>query len=345
MNIKTVWEYSMETEARRLLHCAHQIVAGFYRVNNFKVLPYPAKIENSLTVTFPDLPYIQIPRFWEQVKKIDVDDFPIQVNPALLLQIINLLEKANLPVADYKKTKILWGKAGGEILNEIYRIIPSKKDQIEEIIVYPTSFGTSSSFNHFGKKAKGKVIMYLREDQGIATITEAILTSLTREDIYRKFDGLWQESEIISDWLISESALNGILQKYEEKNSFIPTIKGVRAKQQASLQQKSNDFYKKLGLPTEQRIFNLNGLIPQIYKKPVENLTLVEKTLLKLLIQKANTTVTFDELANILFASEDDFSLWAMAKTIQRLRDKLETNGVSGSYIQTSRGHGYLLKN
>ena len=54
--VKTVWEYSIKTEAERLLHCAHQMAVGFYRVNNFIVLPYTPKIGGAHIVTFPDLP-------------------------------------------------------------------------------------------------------------------------------------------------------------------------------------------------------------------------------------------------------------------------------------------------
>lgn len=345
MNFKTVWEYSLETEAKRLLHCAHQMTVGFYRVNNFKVLPFPIEKKNALAVSFPDLNYISIPRFWENVRKININNFPIQAKSDLVIQTIDLLKKANLPAPQFQNTEILWGKACKEILNTIYQIIPSKKGLVKEIIIYPTSFGTSSSFNVFKRESNDKIIIYLREDQGIATIAEAILTSLIRADIYEKLDGVWQESEIITDWLISESYLNKVLAKYERKSSFIPTIKGIRTKQQARLEQKSENFYRKLGLPAEKGIFSLNGLIPEIDKKPVSNFTETEKIALMLLVQKANKLVTFDDLADIFCKNKDGFSLWAISKGIQRLRDKLEVNGVSGSYIQTMRGQGYLLKN
>ena len=69
--MKSVWDYSLETEALRLIHCARQMVVGFYRINNCVVLPYTLKVNNDLTVTFPDLRFQEIPAFWEKVKKID----------------------------------------------------------------------------------------------------------------------------------------------------------------------------------------------------------------------------------------------------------------------------------
>lgn len=340
----TKWEYSIETEAERLIHCAHQMAVEFYHVNNFIVLPYTPKQTYVNIVTFPDLAYNNIPRFWEKVKKVQVSDFPMKINKSLLESVKKQLSLQNMETPDCKNTKKLWKKAEKEILSNIYKIIPSKKNLITKIIIYPTSFGTSSSFNWFNPK-KGEIIMYLRQDQGIYTITEAIITSLARDEIYKDLGGIWQESEIITDWILTKSSLTKVLQKYENIKYFVPTLKGTRIKQQAKLLAESEEFYKKLGLPTKSKIFNLNGLTPEIHKKPVENLSAKEKILLRLLVQKAGGVTTFDEIGENIFSSENDFSLYAISKTIERLRTKLEQNGISGSYIQTLRGQGYVLKN
>ena len=62
------------------------------------------------------------------------------------------------------------------------------------------------------------------------------------------------------------------------------------------------------------------------------------------LIEKQGEIVTYDEISEILFKTEEEYSLYAISKTIQRLRDKLEKNGISGNLIQTLRKKGYLLK-
>lgn len=340
-NLST-WEYSAKSESERLLHSAHQIAVGFYHVNNFIVLPYTSKLKNVNLVTFPDLPFVKIKRFWDEVKKVDITTLPIKCPKKLLDETIELFSKSNIAAPNYTKTKTVWNKAQDEIIKEVYKIIPSKKDKIKKIIIYPTKFGTSCSFNRINKK--GEIIIYLREDQGIATLVEAIITSLTRQDIYQDLDGIWQESEIITDWLITQSSLSEIIAKYD-KGPFLPTLKGVRIKQQAKLIEESDEFYKKLGLPTAKNIFGLNGLVPEIDKKPLENLSPTEKIILRLLIQKAGGVVKFDEFANEIFKNDESYSLYAISKNIERLRNKLEQNGISGSYIQTLRGKGYVLKN
>ena len=223
--------------------------------------------------------------------------------------------------------------------------MPAKRGAVKTITIYPTLFGTNTSFNR-PSTFPVDLYLYLREDQGIHAITEAILTSLTRSDVYDKLDGTWQESEILVDWLTIFSPLSQVLQKYEPKPNFLPTMKQVRFKQRGELLQKSKEFYQKLGLDPTANVFSLKRETPTIFGKQVEDFTIREKEIFVLMINKRNQLITVDEVANILFKDDENaFSLQAIAKAIQRLRDKLEENGVSGSFIQTRRGQGYILVN
>ena len=107
----------------------------------------------------------------------------------------------------------------------------------------------------------------------------------------------------------------------------------------------SEEFYRRLGAPISDNIFAVKNGAPTIRDKRIENLSRQQMQILEVLIQRGNNLVTIDEISRLIFDTEEDFSLWAIAKTIQRLRDKLEQNGVSGSFIQTLRGQGYILKN
>lgn len=346
MKIKTTWECSTRTEAERLLHCAHQIAVGFYRVNNFLVLPYNPKVNNVHIVTFPYLKYNQITRFWDKAKSLDIANFPIHIDKDLTNQTLKLLSDARLPSPNYEKVKRTWEKAQDDVLGEIYKIVPSKKGVIKKIIIKPTSFGTSSSFNVIGRDNNdGIIYIFLREDQGIRTIAESIVSSLLYLEVLNDLDGVWSEVELLVDWIVTHSSLASVIDKYEKIDNYTGTIKGIRTKQKANILKESEEFYKKLGIPSFNKPFSLNGLVPEINKKPVEDLSPKERLILKKLIEKSNSVISFDEIADEIFQGEDNFSLYAISKTIQRLRDKLEENGISGSYVQTLRGKGYLLKN
>ena len=294
-------------------------------------------------MTFPDLEFNKITRFWEQTKRLGVNKKLMIDNKKLVNSVLKLIQQTKIKRPDYKNVKATWSKSGQNVLNEIYKILPQKKDVIKKIVIHPTIFGPNCSFSWIDKK--GEIVIFLREDQGVHAIAEAVITSLTRNDIYEKLEGVWQESEMVTDFLVTQSSIARVLQKYESPEKYIPTLKGVRIKEQAKLLQESEEFYKKLGIPSFEKPFGYNGLIPELFGKPVANLTETEKKVLLSLIRNSNTVTEIDDLGEVIFKSEEDFSLYAIAKTIQRLRDKLETNEISGSYIQTLRGKGYVLKN
>lgn len=322
--METVWEYSPKLEAKRLLHHAHQIATGFYKLNGFLPLPFGACPNLDNCVSLPKLPYLTIPRFWNQASRIDTSTLPIEVPAALLKSIVKLLESAHLPQPNFTATQILWAAHQDEIIAAIYQLIPSRANSISKIIIWPTAFGTGCSFSQ-SKRPPEPIYIWLRQDHGITSIVEAILTSITRPDVYEHLGGLWQESEIIVDWLLTYSPLAKLLP------SSPKTIKSTRTKQNAALVQKSEGFLRQIGAPT----VSPTQIDPSI-------LTPSEKAVFNLLLSRSPDIVTFDELSD---ADPENFSLYAISKSIQRLRDKLEKHGISGSFIQTKRGEGYLLVN
>ncbi|MBI2464682.1 winged helix-turn-helix transcriptional regulator [Candidatus Shapirobacteria bacterium] len=339
----TRWVYSIETESERLMHCARQIACGFYRSNGFTVLPYTPSQYLSQIVTFPNLSYNNIPRFWEQVRKINVDSFPLVIDPKLFNTITKLLGSIDIKKPQFDEVKELWTQCESEVISEIYKVLPQKNNIIKKITIHPTSFGTSCSFNQI--EDTGEVIMYLREGSGVHTITEAIITVLTRLDISNKLSGLWAESEMITDFLVTQTSIAKVIEKYEAAEFFQPTIRGTRGKETAKIIQESNQYYQKLGLPSFDQPFSLVDDKPHLFNKPMLDLSQTELGLFRELIKNQNQVVDFDSLGSSISKDEDDFSLYAISKTVQRLRDKFEANGISGSYIQTLRGKGYLLKN
>lgn len=325
--MQTAWEYSPELEAKRLLHNAHQIATGFFKLNGFIVLPHPAPAADNI-VSLPILPYLSIPRFWDRAARLDVSTLPINVPPDLLASTLKFLPSYQ---PDFSATQKLWAKHQDKIISAIYDLIPGKRNSISKIIIWPTAFGTGCSFNQ-SKHPPEPVYIWLRQDHGVASIVEAILSSITRPDVYDHLGGLWQESEIIVDWLLTYSPLAKLIPAPTQ------TIKSTRTKQNAALVQKSEEFLRQIGAP--------HVSVDSIRSLPTANFTPREKDVLDLLLAHAPRPVTMDQIGDILFAQNPEaYSLFAISKTIQRLRDKLERSGISGSFIQTKRGEGYLLVN
>ena len=53
--------------------------------------------------------------------------------------------------------------------------------------------------------------------------------------------------------------------------------------------------------------------------------------------------IGFDEVADILWRNEEDYSLWAMNKAMQRIRKKLVEIGLPENSLVTKRKQGYYL--
>src|SRR3989338_2430023 len=331
--MRTIWEYSSRTEALRLLHCARQIASGFYKANGFLVLPYPAPAQPNV-VSFPRLPYLTIPRFWQRSSRLDIRTYPFTTPKDLLVTTQQLLASNPLPSPDFSLLQLQWSKHQNQILRAIYSLIPKYRKQIRRLHLLPTAFGSSCSFSSDRKRSE--MYIWIRTDSSLTQIVEAILTSLTRADIFDTLGGTWSESEIVTDWLISFSPLNPLLRRLDSHWENALTLRSTRAKQLAKLKLKSDQFLTQIGAPevdlTTIKNIDTTRFSPQ------------EKQLFQLLLNKSPQLATFDEIADHLYSQNPDrFSLYAISKTVQRLRDQLESHGISGGFIQTHRGQGYLL--
>lgn len=345
--MKIYWENSNESEVRRIVHTAHQMVIGFYRLHGFTVLPYSQKqIDiNGNFVFLPEIDYQSIPRFWEKVKSVDAYHMSFEIDEKIMVGLSVALGELSVDKPKISLNNKIWNELESEFFEATELFIPGLKDKIDEIFVYPTAFGTKCSFS-VPTDGERKLIVYLRYDQDtVYGLAEAILSALTRESVYKKLEGSWAESEMLVDWLITESSIGKVLNKYHDLNHYFPTIKNIRFKQQANLLKQSDEFYHKLGLPSFEKPFKLFEGKPTIFGKTISNLSPHEDLVLIKLIENENKLTTIDEIGGIIAKNEDDFSLYAIAKTIQRIRDKIEGQGLSGSFIQTMRGKGYMLKN
>lgn len=329
MKIKTTWDYSLNHEAQRIIHATRQIAVGFYKTNGFYPVPYGTTPVRDINVLIPDLNYLSIPRFWEKVAKVPIEQMHMIDQPELTASLKKLLGSAP-PEPDFAKVKSLWAKIAPDFFDQVYKILPQKRGLVKELFIWPTNFGTSCSFSGI-EFTPGKVYIWLRADCGVENIGWAILSALTRQDLIDHLGGLWQESQILVDWLMNETVLSKLFT-HSHKSMYT-----LRSKQNATLLETSTKFLTKIGAP------NIDS--STIKNIDTSSFTTRKKKLLDLLISKSPQIVTFDEINELLTNNYEQFSLYATSKSIQRLRDRLEKSGISGSFIQTKRGEGYLLAN
>ncbi|PIS17884.1 hypothetical protein COT54_02285 [Candidatus Collierbacteria bacterium CG09_land_8_20_14_0_10_46_12] len=340
--MKIIWDWSLDSETDRLLDVANGIGNGFFALQGFCPLPWPSTSKHSIasSVYLPSLNYISIPNFWSSVAKLDSRQYPLVTSKSLFNSTKSLLSSISLLPPNYGELERLTSTTVPQVINFIKKFI-SNITLPSELLIRPTHFGTGGSFSLIDDS--GKITIYLRIDKGIKTIVECLLTSLLRGNAMQELAASWSETEFLTDWLITSSALSTILPADPTWESTLST---TRRSVSTALQAQSAHFLAQISAPTptSQTFLAKSG---QIYfgDCPLSSLTSREVALMTRLVAKSPAPLTLDEIGDLIFNQEDKFSLAAISKTIERLRTKLESSGISRHYLATASGVGYYLKN
>lgn len=343
--MKTTWHWSIESEANRILQTAKNISNGFYHTHNFPLLPWSPTLKyHSSAAYLPKLDYSSLPRFWHYTKNYNIFKLPVADPHHFLPALTTKLAPLALPDPTDLNLVTLWDNHQDHILELIYSLLPKTKNQLSSITIYPTHFGTKNSFSvptHF----PAKIIIYLRQDQGLHAIVESLLSALTRYDTNHHFSAVWTEAEFLIDYLIERTPLNTYISKISPSSIMTGTIPSKRSQIKKNLLFESHKFLSTIGAPTFNHPFKTFDNQVTYNNIPLSYLTPREKDLLSLLIKSSPDLVSYDQIADLIFTDNQDFSLYTISKIVERLRKKLDRHGVSSSYLTTARNQGYYLKN
>lgn len=338
--MKIVWEWSIESESARILEMSTKVSNGFYQLHHFLPLPFDLKkvrTDSSHHVYLPDIPYTKIPRYWESVSKAG-HHYPLPKIASISDHLVDYLSTIHLPSLDHLSLKIDAETYLPKAISWLSTTFPTLPLP-EIILIHPSYFGTTGSF-HFNQALK-TVILYLRNDQDLYTLVEILLSAILRPHAGETLYTDWEKTEYLVDYLLLESSLKNILPPAA---TWQPTT--IPPHYPESLKKESSDFLQKIGLNNHSECqFKLQGEVIFFNKVPLTDFTPHQNALLKALINRSPTPLTLDEIGNIIFTKDEKFSLAAISKTIERLRKKFADLGISSSYIATSSGIGYYLKN
>lgn len=326
---KTVWNYSSKTEAERVVFTLKQTLNRFYAHAGFLVLPYLI-FGNGKTVFLPDLSLP--PGFLAKVKKLKIKNFA-DIDAIIVSEIAEKLPNNENSVDQTQKQ---WQKSQKAFWQEFFCLFPRFAGKIKSLEIRPTAYGSLSSFNTDFKK-KGEIIVYLRRDMDISHLAEAIISSIFADLETENYD--WSSQEAVTDFLLTKTALMNLFPGY--RTTAYLTGRHESAKATAD----SRKFLKKMGVDNK-KIFSLKNEDILIEGRPIDGgFSATEKGVLSLLVRNKNRLVSFDRLGETIWGNQafEKYSDWALAKMVQRLRDKIEDFGVSPCVIQTKRKEGYIL--
>lgn len=342
--MKTYWEWSVRNEALRLIHLAHQIAVGFYGENGFIVLPSGTPRPSKNAVLFPDVGLERIPGFWERARRATISRWPVSRDEDLIGAIVRCLQ-VGVPAGQPDLTVLQdgWKKHSAKIIRQC-EIVTGVKITPYKLFIYPSNYGTPVSFNtEFGRERA--IQLFFRNDGDMFTLVEGVLSAVLKERLIVLYNASWRERELVVDYLVHSSAAGALLRKISPESEADPTTELIQKREYTGLKRKSEAFLKKLRVP-KQNTRPIRSSVFSLYQgaQKLTNLSWKERRVLMMLGAERGVPVDFDRIAEIIFRNEDHYSLYALAKFISRLREKLEENGIPGNIIETVRKRGYVLK-
>ncbi|MFH1280473.1 MAG: winged helix-turn-helix domain-containing protein [Candidatus Beckwithbacteria bacterium] len=328
---KTTFTKSPATEAERIIQTSIQVANGFYKDKGFLVLPDP-KHNNATEVILPNLKYHQIKNYWQTLQPL-ISQFPTKAPKLFYSTIQKQLLLLNLyqPLKNSKALISDWQQIQSKFWKYLDLLLPHQTKNIKTIKVHPTNFGSIASW----WLNKENFICYLRTDASISHLAEAIITTLIR--LNKNYQYSWENSEAIVDFFLTHSFISPLLNNYQ------PTQPSL-LKTNLSLRKKSDLYLQSLGVTYKQKLLQLHNHQILFKGKKINHLfTKNQQKILKFLIKNQNELISSDNLADELWGKENFKSLWALNKTIQRLRLKLQSLGFPSKNLKVLRGRGYLL--
>ena len=329
--------HSPELEARRILFVAGSLARGWYQKHNFLILPELAPRAPSSQVILPNLPYDAIPRFWESVAKLKL--VTPQLAPAPLLAAIESLceslYKPSLYTRHLSELEKSYNQVKDNFWNTLFTLFPSYSSRVKDITIISSQYGSSSSFN-LATADNSKITIYLRSDAKIDKLLWSILAALFRTKMQDEQKYSWEEVEAVIDWLMSESSLAASIPHPH------PTLTNLRANQLSNYRQLSEKYLASLGISGVLHL-EKHGSNYMYGDIKITDLTTKQQILLDLLLTKRGLTVSYEEIAASLWPNNEDWSLYALTKEIQRLRDKIKKCDINSQLIHAHRKLGYSI--
>jgi len=320
------------------------LVQGFYHKNGY--IPATAHfLGNTKAIGFPDIDYQKFSHFWKKIKRFKIDTFPTDKS------LLNFLEE-RIDMSPYKKRiseqrkrlEKFWYSISNEFIASLYELYPDFQRKNISIKVYITPFGSKGGFScpNSLKNHKINAYSYARIDMPKSKFIEALFSCLLSKHLLKTFS--WEQKEAILDYLTKT-----FLKNNKISSRFVPTIKTVcKTEINRKLLLNSLAFLSKNNLRPHQFLtLDGDGEMQCLGKDLRQRYFSKELDLLKTFLTKSPPILSYDDIATILWKEDiqEKFSLWAINKRMQRLRNKLIAEGLPKIALLTVRNVGYYLNN
>ena len=339
--INIITENTEYYEALYLCFLAKSIASGHFQKGNFYVVPRLIK-SNPNAVYFPGFKYSK--SFWRAITNNPNNNLSDLYPKDCVREIEKLIsKKTTIDSEIVTKISENWQKIEKSLFKDLSQFLNFGKElsKLSEINILITPYGTRSSFYVTKYAKENTATITSRTDFPAGNIAKSIIHILYI--LKNKKGGEIGESKFVErmaiiDFLFKESVFAKYYKSYSPSQK--QEISGIN-----KLVKENNSYLNKLGFPVREILKLQKGHIFLEDSQVNKHFTRQEEAVLLDLIRSKGAILTNDKIADILWKDKADekYSLAAIAKVIQNIRDKLRMLGINKNLIYTVRGNGYFL--
>jgi DNA-binding winged helix-turn-helix (wHTH) protein len=345
--MKFVWELDPKYQVLYYIRQCAQIQEGFFQRIRAVVLPYYREDAWFL----PDYDLFNDSKFVKELhalrehinKNMDssIADSFFSPSDYLVSTVADNLDQI-ITETEISKDKANFEKIENRLTQFIQNTFPLA-DKIKSIHIIPTKFGTGGSYYHqIDEDGSQSFIITYRIDKGIESVVKSITSRfITTEGNFK--------SQNYSEWVIRQGICDFFFMHTKVKDLFsehtLPGTLNFLKAYKGDLAIESAKYYAKLGYPIKS-CFSIEESNITYNNEPLVGLDNKEIEVLKKLIENSSRIVDFDSVAKAYWGEEkwlDKYSLYSLAKVIEKLRKSFQKNSIPEHILMTVRKRGYML--
>lgn len=216
-------------------------------------------------------------------------------------------------------------------------------DRVKHIHIIPTKFGTGGSFfEEVNDDGSLELFITHRIDCSIDYLAKSIISGF----VFSEESG---DYSIYNNWMLRVGVIDFMFSHTRIRDLFPDadklSVTGFLKEYKGYLAIESAQYYSRMGFPIKSCFSYLENTI--VYNdNPLFGLDNKEIEVMKKLIDEHSRIVSFEDIAKVYWGEEnwlDKFSLYSLAKVIEKLRKSMQRNNIPEHILMTVRKRGYLL--
>lgn len=327
--------FSKEMQIQYYIFSIERVLANFYGDARHIVLPYKTKDYWYI----PDYDLMSDPKFVTELQKYHEQEFFVFENE-YLKNIVTQVFDEYVSEEEIKEDKPKIIKIEKEIMRFVNNIFEDISF-VSKIIIIPSKIGTVGTFS-YSLDENRKIILYCTYRIGdIEHLPITIFAGFIQQTAKFASGNFKQflDRQVIMSFFQNFTKLGKILDKPSTRETLV-----IMSDDKAHYIEDSAKYLAKMGFPVKACFSYDKGNI-YFNSKALLSMQPKEIEVLKLLIDKKSSVVSFDEIAKAYWKNDwiEKFSLTAIAKIIEKIRKSLLKNGIKFEVIGTVRKRGYIL--